>query len=204
MSPIFRKLAGRIAVAVALVIEGALAAVAGIGMITAADDAQNLPRLVKWVLGTPWYIPAIVLPVLLLAFAAWVFRPDQIIANAMREYKASNDRAWDFEPVFQAEMDKLGEARAEIFAAMDELKIIQDSYVNGQHHFRERLQQDLQQQVDPVVRDRFNAQLNDLKLGREREFSDQIAALQTAMQMLTARLDAQLQLPQDAGSEATP
>lgn len=204
MSPIFRKLSGRIAVTVALVVEGALLAVTGIGMTTTADDAENLPRLVQWLLGTPWWVPALVIPLCLLAFAAWIFRPDQITANAMREYKAANDRAWEFTPEFRAEMAKLAEAQATFLAAVEELKAIQESYIESQDRQRERLQQDLSQQVAPVVRDHFNAQAHDLKMGREREFSDRIAAIQNTVALINARLDAQPQSPQSTASETQP
>lgn len=120
MSPILQRVAGRIAVTVALMFEGALIFATGLGLTTTAEDAENLPRLVQWLIGTPVWVSAVFIPLALLGFAAWVFRPDQVTLNAMRDYKASNDRAWAFEPEFRDHMGELKQVTERLNGAFEE------------------------------------------------------------------------------------
>lgn len=77
-----------------------------IGAAAAPEDfalfKQRLPKMLEWLFTAPWWVPSILLPCVFLAYAAWVFRPDMTVEKAFREYKASNDKAWEFMPKFQA------------------------------------------------------------------------------------------------------
>lgn len=107
MRPLLKKATGAIAAVMLVVFEGAFLVAGAIGLSTTADDAQNLPKFVVWLLDTPWWVPSLVIPVLLATVATWAFWPDRSVEKAMKEYKSANDRAWAFEPEFKARCDQL-------------------------------------------------------------------------------------------------
>lgn len=209
MTPILRKLSGRVAVGVALMIEGTLGLATFIGMTTTADDAENLPKIVQWLLGTPWWVPALVIPLALIAFAAWVFRPDQITANAMREYKAANDRAWEFAPEFRAEMDKLAIDRGAFLTAVEEIARLQTTYHNSMADAVDEVSQRYDERAERAVRDVFGRHFENMRIERKFEDEKQMREERRSLQIMvarevgavTARLDALPQSPQGTGPE---
>ena len=121
MSPFFQKLAGRVAVALALAIEGALGLATVIGMTTTSEDAKNLPEVVQWLLQTPWWVPSLVIPLILVVFSAWVFQPDFAVEKAMREYKSANDRSWAFEPEFRDKVEQFSAESTRLRLALERI-----------------------------------------------------------------------------------
>lgn len=218
MSPIFRKLAGRIAVSVAFVIEGALILATAIGMSTTADDAQNLPRVVQWLMGTPWWVPGLVIPGVLLAFAAWVFRPDQVTLNAMNEYKASNDRAWEFQAGFaelvakhDATVHKMDEMIAKVEEHRTEVRraVMQLESHQQQHQF---MQEGFRKQVETIAQEAFKREaqrVQDHIIPRMRD--QDVTMLRTQLRLTQEEMErelkgikgelSQLRSPQDTGSK---
>ena len=118
MSAQMRKIVGLLATMVALVFEGAIIAVTAIGMTTTADDAAGLPQWVIWLTSTPWWVPAFVIPVMLVGFATWALLPDFTTRNEIRKlrinYKESNDKAWSFSAQHQELIDEVKWIRADV------------------------------------------------------------------------------------------
>lgn len=124
MTGYLKKLLAALGVVVVVMIEGSFLIATLIGLTTAQEDAAKLPSWFQWLIGAPWWVPAIVLPALLVAFAAWVFRPDLALARqseaSLKEYRAANDRAWSFSGEMSAFKEALTSRQVAIESAMDE------------------------------------------------------------------------------------
>ena len=108
MHPYTKKLFGLVGLGTLAVFEGALIVAGQIGLTTTGDDAQEkLPALLLWLVQTPWWVPAFVIPAVLLAIALWAFAPDRSVQKAMGEYRAANERSWAFEPEFRDHIETM-------------------------------------------------------------------------------------------------
>lgn len=109
MNRYFQKILGFLAIVALCIFAAVQLIVQSIGLANLAEDALAVPRVVRWVVETPWWVPTIIFPLLLVGFAAWVFRPDKTledkIESALAELRASNERAWQFEPTFLSQAD---------------------------------------------------------------------------------------------------
>ena len=104
MTAFRRRVASYTIFAVGMLFNGTLVISTAIGLTTAPDDLANLPRFVQWLVSTPWWVPAIVIPIIILTFAMWIFGTDKSVDKALQDYKSANQRAWAFEPEFRDRM----------------------------------------------------------------------------------------------------
>lgn len=100
-----KKLAAYITLLLATAVSGALAFAAMIGLTTTPEDTgallgEKLPRWIDWLLGTPWYVPTVLL-VTLFIWAAFLTWPDFKTANEVqqlrKEAREATTKAWNFE-----------------------------------------------------------------------------------------------------------
>lgn len=111
MRAFLKKLSSIIASIAVISFNAAITIATAIGLSTTADDAEGLkkklPMWVNWLMGTPWWVPAL-LTLAMMAYVLWAFWPDKKLAEEMRDLRIQTrealQQAWDFKAQYLADV----------------------------------------------------------------------------------------------------
>ena len=148
-----------------------------------------------------------------LAYLIWsAVQGDLLRIRSISEVKKANTKAWEFEPEFRREMDKLAVDREAFLAAVEEIRTLSMSYHNSLSDVGDGIARRFEERTEKIVRDVFGKHFERLKDERQFEDEKRMREQWQSMQMMiarevgavTARLDALTQSPQGTGPETPP
>lgn len=170
MMSVAKKILSRIVTILVALVQGAILLGGYIGLTTSPEAAgvlmdEKIPKWLEWLLGTPWWVSTLILIALVL-WSFWVtwpdFRQSDEIRQLRKDYKKSNDRAWDFKPTLDSVLDKLKSLEENIAAVETQRLIAHEESGKRSSKLREQADQisshniGMDLKVDQLLRD--NAQ----------------------------------------------
>lgn len=147
-----------------------------------------------------------------LAYLIWSAVQDDLLRiRSISEVKKANAKAWEFEPEFRREMDKLAVDREAFLAAVEEIRTLSMSYHNSLADAGDGIARRFEERSEQIVRDIFAKHFETLR--NDRSYEDQkllrdqyraMDSLRSQMDAINQRLDALPQSPEGTATETPP